>query len=408
VSESQPRIALGVSGGIAAYKAAEIVRGLRRQGAEVHVLMTRNARRFITPLTLQTLSGHPVWTGAWDLTLASDIQHISLARRLDAFLVAPATANVLAKMAHGLADDVLTTFHLAVRAPVLVAPAMNVWMWEHAATQGNLRALRDRGVQVVPPGTGELACGEEGVGRMAEPDDIVRAVFETAGPTREPFDPARFLSNPSTGRMGYALAAEARARGAQVTLISGPTLLPPPPGVGVVRVATAAEMFRATLNQFQGADLVLKAAAVSDYRPEHRARGKIKKDVLQRRAAASDGADRAIVLRLVPNPDILAELGRRKKPHQVLVGFAAESGRLRTNARHKLRKKNLDLVIANRIGAAGEGFEAETNRAVILDRQGHVATLPLMRKEEMASAILDRAAALLPPPSAPRRARRSR
>jgi phosphopantothenoylcysteine decarboxylase/phosphopantothenate--cysteine ligase len=230
----------------------------------------------------------------------------------------------------------------------------------------------------------------------------------TAGPTREPFDPARFLSNPSTGRMGYALAAEARARGAQVTLISGPTLLPPPPGVGVVRVATAAEMFRATLNQFQGADLVLKAAAVSDYRPEHRARGKIKKDVLQRRAAASDGADRAIVLRLVPNPDILAELGRRKKPHQVLVGFAAESGRLRTNARHKLRKKNLDLVIANRIGAAGEGFEAETNRAVILDRQGHVATLPLMRKEEMASAILDRAAALLPPPSAPRRARRRR
>jgi phosphopantothenoylcysteine decarboxylase/phosphopantothenate--cysteine ligase len=179
VSESQPRIALGVSGGIAAYKAAEIVRGLRRQGAEVHVLMTRNARRFITPLTLQTLSGHPVWTGAWDLTLASDIQHISLARRLAAFLVAPATANVLAKMAHGLADDVLTTFHLAVRAPVLVAPAMNVWMWEHAATQGNLRALRDRGVQVVPPGTGELACGEEGVGRMAEPDDIVRAVFET-------------------------------------------------------------------------------------------------------------------------------------------------------------------------------------------------------------------------------------
>lgn len=226
----------------------------------------------------------------------------------------------------------------------------------------------------------------------------------TAGPTREPFDPARFLSNPSTGRMGYALAAEAQSRGAQVTLISGPTLLPPPPGVRLVRVGTASEMFRATLNQFQGADLVLKAAAVSDYRPEHRARGKIKKDVLQRQAAARDGADRAIVLRLLPTADILAELGRRKKPHQVLVGFAAESGRLRANARLKLRKKNLDLVVANRIGAAGEGFEAETNRAVVLDRHGRAATLPLMRKEEMAAAILDRAEALLPPPGRTRSA----
>ncbi len=384
-------IALGVSGGIAAYKACEIVRGLDRAGASVQVLMTANAARFIAPLTLETLSRRKVLLDPFDHSGAEAVEHIDLARRVAALVVAPATANVLAKLAAGIADDFLSTFHLAVTAPVLVAPAMNTRMWLHPATQASLGTLRARGVQVVDPAIGWLAEGESGWGRLAEPDAIVAAalaaarhsqhlagkrIVVTAGPTREPIDPVRFLSNRSSGRMGYALAAAAARRGAIVVLVSGPADLPPPYGVELLRVRTSEEMRRAVIDARAGAAAVIMAAAVSDFvtRP---AESKIKK-----------GAG-PLVLTLEPGPDILAELGR-DKGDLVLVGFAAETEDLLAHAREKLTAKNLDYIVANDVSAPGRGIESERNAVTILDRAGGYVEVAEASKAEIADAILDR------------------
>jgi phosphopantothenoylcysteine decarboxylase / phosphopantothenate---cysteine ligase len=384
-------IALGVSGGIAAYKACEVVRGLDRAGASVEVLMTPHAARFIAPLTLETLSRRKVLLDPFDLSGAAAVEHIELARRVSAFVVAPATANVLAKFAAGIADDFLSTFHLAVTAPVLVAPAMNTRMWLHPATQANLGTLRARGVGVVDPGVGWLAEGESGWGRLASPEAIVAAalaaaarsrqlagkrIVVTAGPTREPLDPVRFLSNRSSGKMGYALAAAAVRRGASVVLVSGPVELAAPHGVEVVRVLSAEEMRRAVIEARSGAAAVLMAAAVADFAPRPAA-SKIKKG----------GGPH--VLTLDPSPDILAELGRDKEG-LVLVGFAAETEDLVAHAREKLAAKNLDYIVANDVSVRGRGIESDRNAVTILDRTGGSVEVAEASKAEIADAILDR------------------
>ncbi|MBC7357570.1 MAG: bifunctional phosphopantothenoylcysteine decarboxylase/phosphopantothenate--cysteine ligase CoaBC [Desulfacinum sp.] len=390
-------ILLGVTGGIAAYKAAELVRLLDKQGAVVQVVMTAAARQFITPLTLQALSGRPVLTDLFDLGMESRIGHIQAAREADLILVAPATANVLAKMAHGLADDYLTTVLLAATAPVIVCPAMNHVMYAHPATRENLARLQERGVHVVEPQAGELACGEEGKGRLAElslivetavrvltPKDLQgKRVLVTAGPTWEPFDPVRFITNPSSGKMGFALAVEASRRGAHVDLVTGPTHLPDPPFLTTHRVKTAREMDTAVCGLAAAADVIVMSAAVSDYRPEEEAPQKLKK------------SDRDLTIRLVRTPDILAGVGAAKKPGQVVVGFAAETENLLENASEKLRKKNLDFIVANDLTQPGSGFRCDTNQVKILDRAGNVEALPCLSKEEVARRILDRIATLM-------------
>lgn len=384
-------VALGVSGGIAAYKAAEIVRGLTKSGAEVRVLMTENAARFVTPLTLRTLSGHPVLTGVWDMADDETVRHIDLTRQIDAFVVAPATANVLAKFARGVADDLLSTFYLAVVKPVVVAPAMNTRMWLNPATQENVRVLKGRGVRVVDPEAGWLAERETGWGRLAGTDVIVEAalaaarrsgelsgrkVVVTAGPTREAIDPVRFLSNRSSGKMGYALAAAAARRGAGVTLVSGPVDLPAPFGVEVVPVTTAAQMREAVLAAREGADAVLMAAAVADFVPAVEG-SKIKKS-----------GSAPLVLTLEQGPDILAELGRTKG-REILVGFAAETDDLLANAARKLEVKGADFIVANDVSGAGVGLEADRNAVTILGRDGSRRDVPEASKAEVAEAILD-------------------
>ncbi len=384
------RIALGVSGGIAAYKACEVVRRLTDAGAVVQVLMTRNAERFITPLTLQTLSGRKVWTDAWDLTDDQTIRHIELTRDLDAFVVAPATANVLGKFAHGVADDLLTTFYLAVTAPVVVAPAMNTRMWLHPATQDALRTLRGRGVAVVDPESGWLAERETGVGRLAAPEAIAavalsaarrgrslegKKIVIAAGPTREPIDPVRYLSNGSSGKMGYAIAAAAARRGARVTVVSGPVDLPPPYGVRIERVTTAVEMRDAMMAEREMADAVFMVAAVSDYAPVASPR-KIKK------------TGGPLTLVMDEGPDILAELGQAKG-REILVGFAAETDDLEAHAAKKLAAKNADFIVANDIAAAGLGIGSDRNAVVILGRDGSSRAIPEASKAEIAEAILD-------------------
>ncbi len=395
-------VVLGVTGGIAAYKAAEIVRGLVREGAGVTVVMTGHAREFITPLTLQTLSGRRVIAEHFDPVGASDpadVEHVGLARSCGLLLVAPATANVLAKMAAGIADDFLTTFHLAVSCPILVAPAMNTRMWEHAAVQENLARLRARGVQVVGPEEGPLASRGEGsgIGRLAAPEAIVsramallaieeagargasltgRTVLVTAGPTREDLDPVRTLTNPSTGRMGYAVAEAARDLGAGVVLISGPTHLPDPAGVTTVRVKSADQMREAVLRHLPGASIVVKAAAVSDFRPAAREAEKVKKG----------SAPRTIALE--PTPDILAEVGRAKG-ERFLVGFAAETEDLAGNARRKLSEKNLDLIVANSVADGAEGaFGSDLNEVVVIDRWGAEERWPRMSKADVARRLM--------------------
>ncbi|MEJ5347138.1 MAG: bifunctional phosphopantothenoylcysteine decarboxylase/phosphopantothenate--cysteine ligase CoaBC [Desulfosoma sp.] len=385
-------VLLGVTGGIAAYKAAELGRLLVKEGAAVQVVMTRAAQQFITPLTLQVLSGRPVLTDLFDLGMESEIGHIHAARSADVVLLAPATANILAKMACGIADDYLTTVLLATEAPVIVCPAMNHKMYTHPATQDNLAVLRRRGVWVVEPESGALACGEEGPGRLADLSIILettcraltpqtlkgKRVLVTAGPTWEPFDPVRFITNPSSGKMGFALALEAARRGAHVDLVTGPTSLPDPPGVPTHRITTAREMDGAVRALAQDAHLVIMAAAVSDYRPEETALQKIKKD------------EKDLVIRLVRNPDILASLGKEKKAGQILVGFAAETEQLIRNATEKLQRKNLDLIVANDLTQPGAGFRTDTNVVKILDRTGGVEELPCLSKEETARRILDR------------------
>ncbi|ABK16167.1 Phosphopantothenate-cysteine ligase / Phosphopantothenoylcysteine decarboxylase [Syntrophobacter fumaroxidans MPOB] len=387
-------ILLGVSGGIAAYKAAEIVRCFVKAQAAVQVVMTANAREFITPLTLQALSGRPVLTNLFDLEHESRIGHIEAARRADLVVLAPATANLMAKMASGIADDYLTTILLATTAPVLVCPAMNVKMFEHPATQRNLSTLRELGCHVLPPAVGSLACREEGTGRLADIPDILEAsrrlltapslagrrILVSAGPTWEPFDPVRFISNPSTGKMGYALATVAARRSGEVHLVSGPSTLAAPQGVRLSKVVTAREMQESVLALAPGMDAIVMAAAVSDFRPTEEAPQKIKK-------IAGEEA-----VRLTRNPDILAALGRSRPGgrHQVLVGFAAETENLIENAREKLIEKNLDFIVANNLTQSGSGFGSDTNQVKILDRDGTITELPCLTKEEVAEMVMDR------------------
>lgn len=387
-------ILLGVTGGIAAYKAAELVRCFGKLGASVQVVMTAGAQQFITPLTLQVLSGQPVCTDIFNLELESEIGHIHVARAAHLVVVAPATANVIAKMAAGIADDYLTTVLLATTAPVLVCPAMNVKMYEHPLTVRNLNTLRDIGVHVLEPGTGYLACNEEGAGRLADLPLIVEAVQKlltlpslkgkrilvSAGPTWEPFDPVRYIANPSSGKMGYAVATVAARRSAEVHLVSGPTSLPAPTGVHFQRVTTAQEMQDAILKLAQDMDAVIMAAAVGDYRPEQVAPQKIKKE------------ESEMTVRLQKNPDILLALGRAKSSARfpILVGFAAETENLDQNATEKLARKNLDFIVANNLTQAGSGFGVDTNQVRIYTRGGTREDLPFMSKEEVAEQILDR------------------
>jgi phosphopantothenoylcysteine decarboxylase / phosphopantothenate---cysteine ligase len=390
------RITLGVTGGVAAYKAAELVRRLQQEGFSVEVVMTRAACEFITPLTFAALTGKKVITGLFaesggEANLESAIEHIAVAQRTDLLLVAPATADIIAKFSRGISDDFLSTLYLATTAPVVVAPAMNVNMWNHPATQENLDRLRGRGVHVVNPDEGYLACGMTGAGRLAGQDAIVAAVRDvlqvrrdlegqtfllTAGPTQEYLDPVRFLTNRSSGRMGYAVAEAAAQRGAKVILISGPTALETPAGVTRVDVRTAAEMSQAVEDHFAQATTAIFAAAVGDYRPAHIASQKIKKTAGE------------ITLQLEPNPDILATVAR-KKENRLIVGFAAETGKVAENARKKLAEKNADLIVANDVTAEGAGFDVDTNIVTLFARDGRDLPLPKMTKREVAHRILD-------------------
>jgi phosphopantothenoylcysteine decarboxylase/phosphopantothenate--cysteine ligase len=391
------RIALGVSGGIAAYKAGELVRLLQDKGLDVQVVMTRSAREFITPLTFAALSGHKVITEMFgdeqgSSNVENAIEHIAVAQAINAFVVAPATANVLAKMAHGIADDFLTTLCLATRAPLIVAPAMNVNMWEHAATKQNLDTLRSRGVRVVNPDEGYLACGMTGAGRLASPACIAQVVFETlgiredlagevilvtAGPTQEPLDAVRYISNRSSGKMGYVLAEAARRRGARVVLVSGPTRTEPPATHILERVGTAAEMEEAVSRHTEAATVILMAAAVADFRPASRHSGKIKKQ---------NGVP---TVTFEPTVDILAEVSRRRQKGQIIVGFAAETEDLVENAAAKLRAKRLDLLVANDVSQKGAGFDVDTNIVTMLFPDGHKIALEKMSKLEVAGLVLD-------------------
>lgn len=389
------RIVLGVTGGIAAYKAADVVSALVKRGATVRVVMTRAARSFIAPLPLAVLSGHPVAEDGF--TSGGGLTHIELARDADLLLIAPATANIIGKLAAGIADDLLTTVALAHEGPVLVCPAMNARMYRHPVVQRNIRTLRELGCHFAGPEEGRLACGDEGPGRLAGVERIVQAVEDvlgrvrdleglrvlvTAGPTREPLDPVRFLSNRSSGRMGYAVAEAARARGALVTLVSGPTALPAPPGVDLVRVSTAQEMYEAVMARFPDCDALIKAAAVADFRPREVQARKIKK-----------GGDPTLTLVLERTPDILSALGRARK-HQILVGFAAETENLEERAFTKLRAKGVDLVVANDVSRPGAGFEVETNIVTLVYPDGRMIRLPEMSKRDVAQRILDAVAEL--------------
>jgi phosphopantothenoylcysteine decarboxylase/phosphopantothenate--cysteine ligase len=386
-------VLLGVSGGIAAYKAALVARLFKAAGAEVTVVLTEAATRFIGPDTFAALTGEPAYTSLWERP--GEVLHVRLAREADVAVVVPATANVLAKLAHGHADDLLTATLLEASCPLVVAPAMHSGMWEHTATQTNVAILLDRGVLSVGPATGPLAHGDEGIGRLAEPEDVVaavrgalapqdlagRKVLITSGPTHEPIDPVRFLGNRSTGKMGVALAAEALGRGAAVTVVLGPGASVPP-GVEVVPVATAEEMRDSVLARFDEADAVVMAAAVADFRPKAIAEEKLKKD-----AGVPE-------LLLEPTPDILAELGERRT-NQVLVGFAAETEDLEQAGRRKLESKHLDLVAVNLVGRSGTGFGADTNEAMLLAADGEDVPLRRWTKRELARAVMDRVVVLL-------------
>ena len=383
-------IVLGVTGGIAVYKAVELLRLLVKAGASVHVVMTRGATEFVTPLTFQTLSGNPVHLELFNLISEERIGHISLAERADLFIVAPATANCIGKLAGGIADDLLTTTIMATKAPVLIAPAMNVNMYQNPIYRENEARLKSHGYLFVPPVCGMLACGYEGEGKLPAPEVILEEalsaltpkrlagerVLVTAGPTLEEIDPVRYISNHSSGKMGYAIARQARLRGAQVTLVTGPTALIPPQGVTVIRVQSAKEMREAVLGCLEQNDIVIKAAAVADYRPKARFGAKVKKTEAQ------------LAIELEKNPDILAEIGARKEG-RLLVGFAAETQDLVLNATGKLTAKNLDLVVANDVSQEGAGFNVDTNIVKLLFRDGRVEALPKMAKEELAGVILE-------------------
>lgn len=391
------KIAVGVTGGVAAYKAAELVRRLQQEKLDVQVVMTRAAQEFITPLTFAAITGKKVISemfGAEEsgpANVESAIEHIAVAQRIDLLLVAPATADILGKFAHGIADDFLCTLYLATKAPVVVAPAMNVNMWEHAATQANLAVLRGRGVHIVDPDEGYLACGMTGAGRLAATETIAQRVFEvlglrrdfagktilvTAGPTREALDPVRFLTNRSSGKMGYAVAEAGIRRGAKVILVSGPTDLRVPEGVDWVPVNTAEEMRNAVRGRAREANIVVMAAAVADYRPAQMQTAKLKR------------GDEALTLQLEPTPDILGELGGQKDS-RILIGFAAETERLVENARAKLARKGADMMVANDVTQEGAGFDGETNIVTLVLRDGREIALPKMSKVDVANRVLD-------------------
>jgi len=390
------QIILGVTGGIAAYKAVELLRLLTKAGADVHVIMTRSAQEFVTPLTFQTLSSNPVHTELFNLIAEREIGHIALADRADLFIVAPATANLIGKIASGIADDMLTTTVMATKAPVLIAPAMNVNMYTNPLYKDNEDKLRRYGYLFVPPEKGALACGWEGDGKLAAPESIFEAVMTTlsphdlvgqtimitAGPTREELDPVRFISNHSSGKMGYALARAAQHRGARVILVSGPVQLPPPFGVELVAVTSAKEMHSAVMERVEECSVIIKAAAVADYTPSQRHGEKIKKN----------SAD--LSLQLVKTPDILAELGTLNK-RPLLVGFAAETGNLAEFATRKLHSKNADMIIANDVSQSDAGFNVDTNRVSLFFRDGRQKELELMSKDLLATVILDQITAEL-------------
>ena len=384
------KIVVGVTGGIAAYKACDLVSRLKKRGAQVRVVLTEHACQFVQPLTFETLSGNPAYTDSFDRKY--EIGHVALAKWADLLLIAPATANCMAKMACGIADDLLSTTCLAVRCPVLVAPAMNSAMWRNPATQANLELLRSRGVRFVGPEAGHLACGDDDVGRMSEPEQIAEAVeailnplrdleglhvLVTAGPTVERIDPVRYITNRSTGKMGYALAEAARDRGAKVTLISGPTNLTAPQGVELVRIESSAQLCAAVLERGEGADVVVQAAAPADFRPKEVSDRKIKKT----------GEDMS--LELEATTDIAAELGRRKQLGQILVAFAAETNDVMDNARGKLAKKNADLIVANDVSRSDAGFGVDTNVITLITAED-VRALEKMSKRAAADAILSR------------------
>jgi phosphopantothenoylcysteine decarboxylase/phosphopantothenate--cysteine ligase len=398
---SNKTIVLGVTGSIATYKAAEIASQLTQAGAKVNVIMTEEAIQFVSPVTFRALTGRPIVTKMFDLTSEFSIEHVSLAKAADIVVIAPATANIIAKLAAGIADDMLCCTVLATKAPVLIAPAMETNMYTNPVTQGNLSKLEARDFVIIEPATGWLASGKEGPGRLADIKDIIgsicqvlgrggdlagRHIVVTAGGTQEPIDPVRYISNRSSGKMGYALAEAARDRGAKVTLITAPTSLPEPVGVDVIRVGTAQEMRQAVEKIAFKADALIMAAAVADYRPKRTAKEKVKK------------GEAGLTLKLELTPDILGTV----EGNFIKVGFAAESSNLVKNAREKLRQKGLAFIVANDITASDSGFGTDTNRVTIIDRKGKVESLPLLPKREAADKVLDRVAKLLPKPKSRR------
>ena len=387
------KIVLGVTGGIAAYKSAEVVSRLRHLGAEVHVIMTRNATEFVAPLAFQTLSANQVVTDTFSAPEYWNVEHVALAKLAEVFVIAPATANILAKMANGIADDMLSTTVLATGAPILAAPAMNTGMWTAPATQQNVKTLKERGVRMIGPDSGKLACGDEGAGRMSEPEAIVEEICRilanrqdlagekvliTAGATRERLDPVRFITNDSSGKMGFAIAEAARDRGAEVTVIRGSVTAEVPAGIRVITIESAEDLYDAMMRETPAQDVIIQAAAVCDYRPAVRRDRKIKKE---------NGCD--LMLQLKENPDIAKAVGERKRSGQTLVGFAAETDNVRKNAKSKLKKKNLDMIVANDVTKPGAGFNADTNIATLMTKNGSEA-LPLQTKRKLADIILDR------------------
>ena len=386
-------IVLGVTGGIAAYKSAEIVSRLRHLGAGVHVIMTRNATEFVAPLTFQTLSANQVVTDTFQAPEYWNVEHVALAKLAEVFVIAPATANILAKMAAGIADDMLSTTVLATRAPILVAPAMNTGMWTAEATRQNVRTLKERGVRMIGPDSGRLACGDEGAGRMSEPEAIVEEicriltrkedlaglkVLVTAGATRERLDPVRFITNDSSGKMGFALAEAARDRGAEVTVVHGSVSVPVPSGIRAVNIESAADLYSVMMKEAPEQDVIIQAAAVCDYRPAEYHATKIKKQ-----------GGSGLTLEMTENPDIAKAVGGIKKKGQILVGFAAETDRIRENALAKLDRKNLDMIVANDVTKPGAGFNTDTNIAELITRDV-IEEEPLQSKRQLAEKILDR------------------
>ena len=392
------QIVLGVTGGIAAYKACDLTSRLKKAGAQVYVILTKNACQFVSPLTFETLSNHPAVTDTFARPETWEVEHVALAKKADLFVIAPATANILAKMACGIADDMLSTTVLATRAPVLVAPAMNTGMWENAATQRNVETLKQRGVHFIGPDGGYLACGDSGAGRMSEPAAIAEAidallhprrdleglsVLVTAGPTQEKIDPVRYITNRSSGKMGYAIARAAQMRGARVTLVSGPTQLQTPQGVEKVDIVSTQDLYQAMMVHTPQADIVIQAAAPADFTPDTVAEQKIKKQ-----------GDGMLTLSFRQTPDVAAAVGKNKLPGQVLIGFAAETNDVMKNAGAKLKKKNLDMIVANDVTAPGAGFDVDTNIVTFVTAEKK-ETLPCLPKTQVADELLDRALKLM-------------